>query len=222
VLLEALESRDLLSVVPIFMARESRNAANSAASVQAILNRAATSVETGNSSTDAQPTARELLRQRYSAKAVGTYTTGPGRFTDQVLQGAVLASGSSNQSLHVDVQLQFFEFTDPTKPVSGVAAVIPRNTSTTGSNLILDLTASPPSSPGKLPTHFTWTVDSSSGGLYTTAGPAGGGQGTLDIHYVPTGVGHGRVTTTGRASVVIQGLVNANGTFSNISGPGNR
>ncbi|WP_422926819.1 hypothetical protein [Singulisphaera sp. PoT] len=225
-LLERLESRELLSVAPIYMARQ-ESLVSGAPAVQAILTRAGTTnpsetAAAADSSATPQPTARELLRQRYTAKLSGTYTTGPGRYTDQVMQGYVTTSGSSNQSLNIDMQLRFFTYTDPSEPISGVAALIPRNTSTTGSNLILDLSAPAPTTPGKLPTHFTWTVDPTSGGLYTSAGTLGGGSGTLDIHYRPTGAGRGRVTTMGKAFVVINGLVNADGIFNNLGVMGNR
>ncbi len=233
-LVERLESRDLLSVVPLFMAH--RAAVNSGPSVQAILANSANAAEAaaGNNGTAStatpQPTARELLRQRYVAKVSGTYTTGPGRYTDQLMQGSVLAAGNSNQSFNMDLQLRYFVFTDPTQPITGVAALIPRNSGTTGSNLILDLTATPPSVPGQLPTHFTWKVDSTSGGLYTNAnssspsssGSFGTGQGTLDIHYAPSGRGRGGVTSKGKVFIIVHGSINADGIFSNIGTLGNR
>jgi hypothetical protein len=168
-----------------------------------------------------QPTPHELLRQRFTAKASGSFVSGPGRFTDQSLQGSIEATGGSSDSLHIDLRMQFFVPNDPTQPVTGVAALIPRNVSTTGSTLILDLTALPRGGSTALPGHFTWTVDGSSGGLYTSAGGFGTGQGTLDVHYGALRNGRGRAFEMGRASVVVQGLVNAGGIFSDVGGPGN-
>ncbi|MHC5544731.1 hypothetical protein ACYOEI_41390, partial [Singulisphaera rosea] len=162
-----------------------------------------------------QPTAQTLRRQAYVAKATGSYGIAPGAYTDQKLQGYVLASGGSNQSLHLDLQMRFFVPKDPTQPATGVATLIPRNAATSGSTLILDLTSVPDGS-GSLPTHYTWTVDSSSGGLYTNGGGFGQGQGTLDIRYLTGG------KRSGRASIVIQGQVNASGIFSNLASVGNR
>lgn len=205
--LERLEGRDLLSVVPIFMAQHGRAVASA--------NDAAVSALAGAGDTTGQPTPRTLHRQAYMAKFSGTYGIAPGAYTDQKLQGYVFATGGSNQSLHLELQMRFFIPKDPTQPATGVATLLPRNAATTGSTLILDLTSVPNGS-GSLPTHYTWTVDSSSGGLYTNGGGFGQGQGTLDIRYLTGG------RRSGRASIVIQGQVNASGIFSNIASLGNR
>jgi hypothetical protein len=208
---ERLETVELMSVVPIYMAHQMGHSRT----VSPLAPAAITSSETG------QPTPHELARQRFVANANGPFVTGPGRFTDQLLQGSIEASGTSNQSLNLVLRMGFFVPTDPTRPTTGVAALIPRNVSTTGSTLILDLTAAPGSGTNALPTHFTWTVDPSSGGLYTNAAGLGMGQGTLDVHYRPGGKGTRRAFPAGRAAVVVKGMINTGGVFSDIGGHGN-
>jgi hypothetical protein len=208
---ERLETLDLMSVVPIYMAHQMGHSRT----VPTLAPAAITSSETG------QPTPHELARQRFVAHANGPFVTGPGRFTDQLLQGSIEASGGSNQSLNLVLRMAFFVPTDPTQPVTGVATLIPRNVSTTGSTLILDLTAAPGSGTNALPTHFTWTVDPSSGGLYSNAAGFGMGQGTLDVHYRRGGKAARRNFPAGHASVAVKGLINTGSVFSDVGGPGN-
>lgn len=165
------------------------------------------------------PTPRELAKEQFLGKFAGTFVTQPGRFEKEPLQGLILATGGSNQSLHLNVQMQFFLYSDPNLPPTGQIDLTPKNVSSTGSALILDLTADPSSVVhGLLPTHYTWTVNSSSAGVYTGAT----GQGTLDVHFNlnarPSGV-----RSAGRAIVVARGLVVTNhGLALDISAPGNR
>jgi hypothetical protein len=210
---EPLESRGLLSVVPIFMAREH----GVSRGVPALLS----SQQAPDGATSASvPTPHELRREHYSAKAAGPFVTGPGRYTDQALQVSISAFGGSTHSFHVGINLRYFVPRDPARPITGVAAIIPRNASTSGSTLVLDLRAEPTGALSALPSHFTWTVDSSSGGIYTSAGTFGTGQGTLDIHYVSGGRRPGRAFSSGKAFLVLNGLVNADGIFNVLGGQG--
>lgn len=214
---ERLEARGLLSVVPIFMARGHLAAHDPPALLTSI-----SASDPGTLAAAAgQPTPHELARQHFVSKASGSFVTGPGRYSNQALQAYINASGGSTHSLHVDVQVRYFVPTDPTQPITGVATLIPRNVSTTGSTLILDLQAPPAAGSTALPGHFTWTVDPTSGGLYTNAGGFGMGQGTLDVHYVAGGKRPGRVFSAGRAFLVLHGLINADGIFSDVGGSGN-
>lgn len=167
------------------------------------------------------PTPHELARQTYIGKFVGRYTTGPGRYTDQAGQIYTLGTGSSNQFLHGQYQMRVTIPKDPATPTTGVIALFPTNVATTGSTLILDLSADPASVVRGLPTHYTWTVSPSSGGLYTNAGGYGTGQGTLDIHFIPGGKTTGLATAAGRTTVVIKGLINVAGVFNDLGTPGN-
>jgi len=167
------------------------------------------------------PTAHELTRQTYIGKFVGTYTTGPGRYSDQASQTYTLGSGTSTQAFHSQYQMRVTIPKDPSTPTTGVIYLISPSVATTGSTLILELTADPNSIVRGLPTHYTWTVSSNSGGIYTNAGGYGSGQGTLDIHFIPGGKIHGIVTGAGKTTVVIKGLINVAGVFNDIGGPGN-
>ena len=166
------------------------------------------------------PSAHELIRQTYIGKFVGSYTVGAGRFSDQASQIYTLGSGTSNQSLHGQYQMRVSVPKDPKASIGGVIALFGTNVATTGSTLILDLTADPKSLVRGLPTRYTWTVSPSSAGLYTNAGGFGDGQGTLDIHFIPGGNRVPSVLAAGRTTVVIKGLINVGGVFNDLGVPG--
>src|SRR5262249_20915741 len=84
--------------------------------------------------------------------------------------------------------------------------------------LLLDLTADPAQRFQGLPTHFTWTVNGASGGVWTAAT----GEGTLDVHYTVTGGTRGEFPR-GKVTIVVQGRVVTNhGLALNTSLPGSR
>lgn len=165
------------------------------------------------------PTANEAAKERFVAKLVGTFVTAPGRFQNQPLQALVLATGGSNQALHVLANFQFFFNADPAFPPTGQINLTTRDAATTGTSLLLDLTADPNVTSHGLPTHFNYTVNTGgSGGTYAGAT----GQGTLDIHYILNGRPRG-VRSAGRVTLVIQGTVVTNhGLTLDIASPGNR
>lgn len=165
----------------------------------------------------AQLTPAETAREQYVTRLKGSYTVGQGRTTDQAAQIFSSGYGGSNQSFHVNSLLRIQIPADKSKPATGVIGLIPWNTSTTGSNLFLDLTAVPGSEFHGLPTQFTWTVDPSSGGIYQSVGPYGTGSGTLTIRYFGGGAGRGAVFHTGQLQIGIQGLINTSG-ISNVLG----
>jgi hypothetical protein len=211
---ERLEARDLLSVVPIYM-RAAHPSGPSLASAL-IAASAASSAPAG------QLTPHEVARQTFVAKFIGPYTIGPGRFTDQASQVFVLGTGGSNQSLHMNLQMGFFPPADPTGTTTGVAALFPKNVAQTGSLLALGLAGPARGNLRGIPTHFTWTVDSNSGGLYLAAGDFGTGQGTLDIRLIPGGKVPQGASGAGEAIVVVRGLVNTGGMLNDIATLGNR
>lgn len=164
------------------------------------------------------PTPREAAKQHFIAKLKGNFVTTQGRFQNQPVQGLILATGGSNQSLRLNAQFQFFLYSDANFPPTGQIALSPKNVSSTGNLLLLDLTADPTMTSHGLPTHYTWTVNAGSGGLYLNAT----GQGTLDVSYSlvnrPIGV-HGK----GTAIVVVRGMVvTTHGLTLDTSAPGNR
>ncbi len=168
------------------------------------------------------PTPHELTRQTFVGKFLGTYTVGNGRTSGEAQQILTLGSGTTNQSLHGQYQMRVSIPTDPTVPTSGVIALFPTNVATSGSTLILDLTADPTSLVRGLPTRYTWTVDPSSSGIYTNAGGYGMGQGTLEIHFLNPRRGPAPATQSGKTTVVIHGLINVGGVFNDLGVPGNR
>jgi hypothetical protein len=164
------------------------------------------------------PTPQELAKQRFVAKLSGTFETAQGRYQQQPLQGLVLTTGGSNQSLRLQSQMQFFTYTDPSLPPNGQINLSAKNAGNTGNMLLLDLTADPTALAHGLPTHFTWTVNGASGGVWTGAT----GEGTLDVQYSVTGNSRGGFLK-GKAIVVVQGrVVTDHGLALNTSLPGSR
>lgn len=212
---EGLEGRELLSMGSYLM----HAAAVTPASFSTLVATAAQANAESSATAEPVPTAQWLRRQQFAAKFVGSYVIGPPRFTNQAATISLDGSGGSNQSLHANLQMVYFTPADPaTGAITGVAAMFPKNVATTGTTLALDLTgASQPTQHG-LPTHFTWTVDSNSGGIYLAAGDFGTGQGTLDLKFMPAT----QANRGGKVVVTIRGLINGGGIFSTIQTPGNR
>src|SRR6185312_3577232 len=89
------------------------------------------------------------------------------------------------------------------------ASIYAQNSATTGTILVLDLSAAPQSDPSKPPTHLSWTINGSSGGLYSNA--VATQPGTLDIRYFPERAlpgGH----RSGRANLIFRGTILTTGT----------
>jgi hypothetical protein len=210
---ERLEERALLSYAGLFAAANLR-AAHSSFNIPSALGATA-----GGGTTAPQPTPKELARQQFVAKVVGTYGTGQGRFTDQAFQVAVLASGGSNSLFHINLNFVYFFPKDTTQPVTGVALLSGKNVTTGGNALGLDLVADA-QQPGfhGLPTQFTWTVNGNSGGTYTGST----GQGTLRIRYYPSGNGPLHGFGAGQIALEFQGLVNSTGVDNVLATVGNR
>jgi hypothetical protein len=161
-----------------------------------------------SSTAEAVPTRHERVREAFNGRFQGPFATGPGRFKDQALLTHVQGGGNTNQFLHGNVIIQMTTPRDPSQPETGTAELFAKNVATTGTVLVLDLTGTAPADPVRPPTHFTWTVDTSSGGLYTNAT----GQGTLDLIYFPGGHLPSRARQAGHAGAVFQGRVNTTGT----------
>jgi hypothetical protein len=171
----------------------------------------------GNTSDLGPPTPNELAKQRFVAKLAGTFETAPGRYALQPLQGLVLTTGGSNQALRLQSQMQFFTYSSPSLPPNGQINLSTKNVGNTGNMLLLDLTADSTSDSHGLPTHYTWTVNGSSGGVWTGAT----GSGTLDVRFSTTSAGGSHIK--GKATIVIQGRVVTNhGLALNTALPGSR
>lgn len=164
------------------------------------------------------PTPQEAAKQRFVARLAGTFETAPGRYALQPLQGVVLSTGGSNQSLRLQSQMQFFTYTDPNSPPNGQINLAAKNVGNTGNQLVLDLTADPNSLSHGMPTRFTWTVNSVSGGVWQNAT----GQGTLEIHYNLSGPARG-VRMKGSVTLQVLGqIVSNHGLTLNTALPGSR
>jgi hypothetical protein len=131
------------------------------------------------------PKPGELKRQQFTARFTGFYTVVPGRTTDQATQTLIQAAGSASTIRHADIQIRAVQPNDPTLPFGGAGSIFDRNIN---SNTVLGFDLSAPQQDvdrGGRPNHFpTVTIDvNMSAGVYVEAY----GQGTLDIHYVPSG-----------------------------------
>jgi hypothetical protein len=203
--LEDLESRDLPSFTLVH-----HGAGVASAVLDAVSAQQATPI----------PTPHEVVRQRYRAGLSGSFTLGPGRYSDQAAAISTLGTGGSNQSLHVGYTMRVTLPVAKTDPITGVIGIFPNNVATTGSTLLLELTGDPASTVHGLPTHYTWIVSPSSGGIYSNVGPYGSGSGTLDIHFAALGVGKGAVALKGKAFIIIKGMINTSGVTNVLGYPG--
>lgn len=196
---ERLEIREVLTA-PVLLAGHLRQSSGFASALAAL------------DPSGAPPTQREKLREAFSARFKGDFTTGPGRFTDQSSQTYIFGGGNSNMFLHADLQLGYYTYKDPSQPATGLASLIVKNVGNTGNQLNLDLVGDPSSIDrrGRY-TRFSWTVDAGSGGTYSGAT----GQGTLRLIYMPGGKFAKRAYGGGTAGAIFTGSVYTNG-VSNI------
>lgn len=193
--IERLEVREVLTA-PILLAGPVHHARSFAAQLAAL------------DPSPGAPTRREQLRQSFSARFKGDFTTGPGRFTDQSSQTYMFGGGNSSMILHADVQLGFFTYKDASQPPTGLAALIAKDIGNTGNELDLNLVGDPASIDRRgRTTRFTWTVAESSGGTFSGAT----GHGTLRLIYMPGGKFTGRAFGGGTAGAIFKGSVYTNG-----------
>ena len=232
---ETLETRELLTVIithhvpPISQIRPIPHAAAVSVGASSPIEQAklgVTNVSQGNPGSatapppDAAgglPTAHEVRRQKYVGRFKGDYILGPGRYTDQALALSSLGYGGSNQSFHLWTNMRIVVSNDPTVAPTGQIYIIPWNVGTTGTQLILDLTGDASTAVRGVPTHYTWSVDATSAGLYNSAT----GEGTLDITFFQPGRGTVPGSKRGQLQFAINGFVNVAGIFSDISVLGN-
>jgi hypothetical protein len=223
--LEPLEARELLTFTlihhtqlapPGTLAALASNAAAKAKAAQA-----AGPKVTPTADTTGTPTPHEVIRESFVGRFKGNYTIGPGRTSDQSLQLSALGYGGSNQSFHLWTNMRITVPTDPSVPPTGVIYIISWNVGTTGTQLFLDLTGDPKTEVNGIPTHYTWTVDPSSSGIYANAAGYGTGHGTLDIQFFRPSPGKTRGTEVGKMNFSVNGLVDASGNFNVIGVLGN-
>lgn len=227
--LEALEARELPTFTLI------HPAAVSNPTVKALRDRAAavttpdvgvTSVNQGVPGTPTAPppnengglpTPHEVNRQRFVGRFKGSYVIGPGRYTDQAAALSSTGYGGANQSLHLWTNMRIVVPKDPKADILGQIYIIPWTNGTTGTQLVLDLKGDPTTSVNGFPTHYTWTVNGSSAGLYTEAE----GTGTMDVKFFRPGRGPNPGTLSGQLQFSVNGFINVAGIFNNLSVLGN-
>lgn len=137
--LEHLESRELLTVIIHHVSHTPVHLVNPAADGTIQVQQASSNPLPSNQNPNVtDPTPAELARQKFTGGFTGEFQTLRGRYANEPLQGVVLFSGGSNQSLHLSGQMQFFTYTIPGALPTGQINLIPRNTATTGTSLVLD------------------------------------------------------------------------------------
>jgi hypothetical protein len=196
--LEAMEMRELLSVVPLLA--EGSVAPSPAALTAAAL--AALNPATSSSplmGTD--PTAHELARERFHGYFSGPVSVGGGRFGNQARTLYFQGLGGSSMFEHGDYQMAIVFPADPTQALFGEAYLQDKNTNSSG-QIGLTLQGTTPQTYDKLgrPTRMTFTDDPAiSSGIFVSNTASG----TLQIHYSEgsaTAIFNGLVYTTGLTS----------------------
>jgi hypothetical protein len=173
-----------------------------------------------------QPTNRELVREAISANFEGSYTAGPGRFSNQAMTIDLVAFGGANFSYHTNLTGVLYTPADPaTSSAVGMITLFPRNVLTSGAQFTYDLTATGNDKHG-LPNEFTTTTDQGqSSGIPLSSGPSPGGPltsytGIATIHYFPESSHNG--TSSGKFFLTLRALQYTSGTLNTIAVPGNR
>jgi hypothetical protein len=226
--IERLETREVLSTYAAVLARGQIIAARQAlATTEALASQGpasnATPALTTGSATASTPTPRTLRRAVFVAKFKGVYFVGPPQFTDESQRIFLNVSGGSNQILRANALVVINTPASGSLPTTRATAnIFGRDIATTGSNLVLDLSAPPLGNPRSLPTHLTWTINGASAGTYALASmpadpnnPGSPLPGTLDISFHPTRRGGpGGAFSMGTATLVFRGSIFTTGVGS--------
>ncbi len=132
-----------------------------------------------------QPTAAEVARESFTARAVGRYTVGPGRFSTQSISiHGYGKPATSNFSRRLHFQFYIFEPSSPGGKVTGVVNFLTGAALNTGASFVLDLSGPTGTEVHGLPTHLYWVHDSTSGTMFTGAGSGIPGFGNFPGNYV--------------------------------------
>ncbi len=175
--------------------------------------------------TNPQPSQSELAREYFTAEFTGTYTVTPGRFAGQASTVKFVSRAlRSNQFLRGKAQVTISTSTDPAAPFFGTAALFPQSVLYSGETVVLDLegnprttrdpSAAPVYNAQGLPTHLVWQPDSASGTGYTGAIGYNQGYGYMDAVYTPDRHPQNGTTSSGKVTVLFQGLFNTAGILS--------
>lgn len=141
------------------------------------------------------------IASRFTVAASGPYALAGSYYASVAKQMVFLSKfdGTTGQMRHGTMIMRVVIPADPSGTIFGLAVLRDLSSSTTGNQLVLDLTATAVDAQGR-PTHFTWDVDATSAGSYTGAP----GNGTLDILYKA----HGKSkSSAGGYSAVFRGSV---------------
>ncbi len=132
-----------------------------------------------------QPTAAEVKRESFTARSIGYYTVGPGRFSTQSISIHGYGKPStSNFSRRLHFQFFIFEPSSPSGTVTGVVNFLSGAALNTGASIVLDLSGPTGTEVHGLPTHLNWVHDASSGTMFTGAGTAIPGSGNFPGNYL--------------------------------------
>ncbi|MDR3620426.1 MAG: hypothetical protein P4L85_13830 [Paludisphaera borealis] len=226
---EAVEERQLLSLVTNIMVSNHQSFVNSVKVRSALGDRSAASAASTsgqNSQTSIAlpqnqgPQGINLMlspmgtmsplqykKSLYTAKFVGNYTIGPGRFDSEALQVAIQGVGSTTNMLHADIQLGLIVAKDSSIQNSGASVIFDRNLN---SNSALGFNLASPSSDvdshGRPNRFVSVSLDTN-----TSAGTfvEGYSQGVLEIKYKPNGKRTRGVLEQGTAVVTFKGQIYA-------------
>lgn len=135
-----------------------------------------------------QPTAAELQRESFDLKAVGTYTVGPGQFSDQsiTIHGyGKPATSNMSRRFHFQFLISEPSSSAPEPVVYGNVNLVGGNYLQNSSDLILDLVGPTGSEVNGLPTHLYWISDTnqSSSGPFAETGTVFPAHGNFPANY---------------------------------------
>ncbi len=220
--LEAVERRDLLSAITDVMARNSiatelRSLASAAsgtssqsialASNQGPLLNPDGSINNPALAPTGTLTKRELKKEQFRARYVGTYTVGAGRTSDERIQTFITGAGTANTILHSDIQMLLVTPNDPSSEIGGVSTIFDRNINSNtslGFNIASPQSLQPAGGLG-LPVFLNKvSIDVNiSSGLYTEAYSVG----TIKVRYIPSGKHTPGVLSQGKAIVTVNAQI---------------
>ena len=152
------------------------------------------------------PTPHYLARSVFQLGLASNYIVGPPRYTDQISQTVILGKAPSWQAQYdYHLTMTIMTYTDPTRPADISISLAGPNSS--GTLSLQSIQVQPSSSNQTLPTHLTWSVNSSSStGIFSGAK----GEGILNIGYSRS---HGGPhAQAGDAYAHFEGLVFLSGT----------
>lgn len=217
--LEAIESRELLSTTAFLSARRLTSALTRQQQGGIFFKATgqlggidSTPLSTGVdpriiASGNGVPTPHERVRNLFQAKFAGSYDESRGRTNELATTTRLHGEGAWTRILHGST-LTVIATPKPgtTEPAVGIVELNDRNINT--GQLLLRFQGLPGDASQPSPTRFSWVVDPSSSGAYTGAV----GQGFAEIRYTPerpltaTGFGRGRFAMRITGTLIVTGL----------------